>query len=52
MLSSEQAVRTRFTARISSEVSITMIGVEELISTFRRSRPSAKGFSFVELCAF
>jgi hypothetical protein len=46
---SEQAERTILTARISSEVSITMIGVEELIRIFRRSSPSAKEFSFVEL---
>src|SRR5258706_6548508 len=36
-LRSEQAVRTRDIARISSTVSITTIGVEELIRTFRRS---------------
>src|SRR5579864_7118110 len=40
MFSSAQAERTMFTARTSSEVSITTIGVEELIKTFRRSRPS------------
>jgi hypothetical protein len=40
MFNAEQAVRTRLTARISSEVSITTIGVEELMSTFRRSSPS------------
>jgi len=36
-LSSEQAVRTSDSARTSSTVSITTIGVEELIRTFRRS---------------
>ena len=40
MFSSEQAERTMVTARISSDVSITMMGVEELISTFRRSSAS------------
>ena len=49
MLSSAQAVRTRLTARISSDVSITTIGVDELINTFRRSSPSAKSFPFVKL---
>lgn len=51
MLSSAQAVRTRLTARISSDVSMTTIGVDELINTFRRSSPSAKSFSFVKLHA-
>src|SRR5438270_9087955 len=41
MFNSEQAARTRLTARISSDVSITMMGVEELISTLSRSSPSA-----------
>src|SRR3981189_1650096 len=36
-LSCEQAVRTSDIAHISSTVSITTIGVEELIRTFRRS---------------
>src|SRR5579871_3226567 len=40
MLSAEHAVRTRFTARISSDVSITTMGVEELMRTLRRSSPS------------
>ncbi len=40
MFSSEQAARTMLTARISSDVSITTMGVEELMRTFRRSRPS------------
>ena len=40
MLSSTQAERTILTACISSEVSITTMGVEELISTLRRSSPS------------
>ena len=40
MLSSEHAARTRLTARISSDVSITTMGVEELMSTLRRLRPS------------
>jgi hypothetical protein len=48
-LSSVQAVRTKLTARISSDVSITTIGVDELINTFRRSSPSAKSFPFVNL---
>jgi hypothetical protein len=37
MFKSEQANRTRETARTSSTVSITTIGVDELMSTFRRS---------------
>ena len=36
-LRSEQALRTRVSARTSSTVSMTTIGVEELIRTFRRS---------------
>jgi len=40
ILSSEQALRTRLTARISSDVSITTMGVEELMRTFRRLSPS------------
>src|SRR5579863_2808563 len=40
IFSSVQAARTMFTARISSDVSITTIGVEELIKTFRRSSVS------------
>ena len=40
MFRSEQAVRTMLTACVSSDVSITMMGVEELMSTFRRSSPS------------
>src|SRR5579872_6170123 len=40
MLSAEHAVRTRFTARISSDVYITTMGVEELMRTLRRSSPS------------
>src|SRR5256885_13461571 len=47
LLSAEQAVRTRLTARTSSDVSITTIGVDEFINTFRRSSPSGKSFSFV-----
>src|SRR6266702_3807786 len=34
------AARTMFTACISSDVSITTMGVDELMSTFRRSSPS------------
>src|SRR5215467_5394146 len=45
MFNSEQAQRTRLTARISSDVSITTMGVEELIRTFRRLSPSGIGFS-------
>ena len=40
MLSWLQAARTMLTACVSSDVSITMMGVEELMSTLRRSRPS------------
>ncbi len=40
MFNSEQAVRTMSTARISSDVSITTMGVEELIRTFSRSSVS------------
>jgi hypothetical protein len=39
--SAAQAVRTIRTARISSTVSITMMGVEESISVFRRCKASA-----------
>jgi hypothetical protein len=35
--SAEHATRTRRTARVSSTVSITTMGVEESIRTFRRS---------------
>ena len=37
MFNSEQAARTSETARTSSTVSITTIGVDELMSTLRRS---------------
>jgi len=37
MFKSEQALRTRVSARTSSTVSITTIGVEELMRTFSRS---------------
>src|ERR1700730_5479246 len=40
MLSSLHAVRTMLTACISSDVSITTMGVDELMRTFRRSSPS------------
>ena len=40
MFSSTQAERTILTACTSSEVSITRMGVEELMSTLRRSSPS------------
>src|ERR1017187_6471405 len=40
MLSSPHAARTMLMACISSDVSITTMGVEELMSTFRRSSPS------------
>src|SRR5579864_6713218 len=40
MFSSPQALRTIETACTSSDVSITTMGVEELINTFRRSSPS------------
>src|SRR5579859_7457460 len=40
IFNSVHAARTMLTACISSDVSITTIGVEELISTFRRSSPS------------
>jgi hypothetical protein len=40
----EQAARTRRTARISSTVSITTMGVEELSRIFRRSRVSTMRF--------
>src|SRR5581483_6259319 len=40
MFSSVHAVRTALTARISSDVSITRIGVEELIRILRRSSVS------------
>src|SRR5579871_4988369 len=46
MLSSAQAARTRLMACISSDVSITTMGVEELMSTFRRSSPSGMGSRF------
>ena len=39
--SAAQALRTMRTARISSTVSITTMGVEESISTLRRCRASA-----------
>jgi hypothetical protein len=40
-LSAAQALRTMRTARISSTVSITMMGVEESINVFRRCNASA-----------
>src|SRR5579859_7825359 len=40
MFKAEQAARTMLTARIFSDVSITRMGVDELISTLRRSRES------------
>ena len=44
ILSWVQAARTMLTARISSDVSITMMGVEELMRTFRRSSLSVMSF--------
>src|SRR5713226_5362815 len=41
----EDAARTSRTARVSSTVSMTMMGVEESIRTFRRSRTSAMRMS-------
>jgi hypothetical protein len=49
IFNSAHAARTRFTARISSTVSITMMGVEELIRTFRRSKVSAIGLTCNEI---
>ena len=43
--SDEQAARTSRTARISSAVSITTMGVDELSRIFRRSRVSGIGFN-------
>jgi hypothetical protein len=40
IFSSAQAARTMLTACVSSAVSITTIGVDELISILRRSSPS------------
>jgi hypothetical protein len=48
MFNSAHAERTTLTARISSDVSITTMGVDELIRTFNRSSASLIDSSFRE----